>query len=307
MNEGIDLRRLRYFVCLADELHFGRAAERLCIAQSLLSQQIKQLEERLGVTLFHRTTRRTELTSAGETLLRHARNLLDGMDRAVAHTRAMSDAVTEKIVVGGVHMALSHAIPPILAEFRKSWPAVTVEVVPLSTGEQLRTLQSGKINIAFIRPTEQIGFMQMETVSREGFVAVLPKGHRLAEKSELALSDFAGEWMVGYAPVLGAYYSDIVMSALHRAGINPLVVMQCTHTTAIATQVASGLGVAIVPSWITSVHSPYLEFRPVPELPKAVALAVAWPSGETSLAVQDFIATARRVCAAQAPGVAEEG
>lgn len=87
MNEGIDLRRLRYFVCLADELHFGRAAERLGIAQAPLSQQIKLLEERLGVTLFHRTTRRTQLTSAGDTLLRHARDLLEGVDRAVAHTR----------------------------------------------------------------------------------------------------------------------------------------------------------------------------------------------------------------------------
>lgn len=297
MNEGIDLRRLRYFVCLADELHFGRAAERLGIAQAPLSQQIKLLEERLGVTLFHRTTRRTQLTSAGDTLLRHARDLLEGVDRAVAHTRATAGESSGRIMIGGTHVAMSHVIPRVLAEFRKIRPAVIAEVVPKGTAEQLRMLASGEINVAFIRPTDRAAFMQMETLTSEGFVAVLPKDHPLTEKPQLALADFAGEWLVGYAPVLGAYYSNIVLSELHRAGVNPRVVMQCTHTMAILTQVASGLGVAIVPAWISTVQSPLVEFRPVPELPKAVDLAVAWPSRESSLEVLEFVATARRVCA----------
>lgn len=297
MNDGIDLKRLKYFVCLADELHFGRAAERLGISQAPFSQQIKLLEERLGVKLFHRTTRRTQLTAAGETLLRHAGDLLDNMDRAVAHTRATAGDSSGRIVVGGVHVAMSHVIPPIIAEFRKTNPAVIVEVAPLGTAEQLRKLEKGEVDVAFIRPSEKAAFMQMETLSSEGFVAVLPKGHKLAEKTELTLQDFAGEWMVGYAPVLGAYYSNIVLTEMHRAGVIPRTVMQCTHTTAIAAQVASGIGVAIVPSWIISVQSPFLEFRPVPELPKAVDLAVAWPSRENSLAVLDFVATARKVCA----------
>lgn len=297
MNDGIDLKRLKYFVCLADELHFGRAADRLGISQAPLSQQIKLLEERLGVTLFLRTTRRTQLTQAGETLLRHSRDLIENFDRAVAHTRATAGESAGRIVVGGVHVAMSHVIPPILAEFRAANPAVIVEVAPLGTAEQLRALERGEIDVAFIRPSERAAFMQMETLSSEGFVALLPKGHPLAEKSELSLTDFAGEWMVGYAPVLGAYYSNIVLTELHRAGVIPRTVVQCTHTTAIAAQVASGIGVAIVPSWIVSIQSPYLEFRPVPELPKAIDLAVAWPSRENSLAVLEFVATARRVSA----------
>ncbi len=297
MNTGIDLRQLRYFVCLADELHFGRAAERLGMAQAPLSQQIKLLESRLGVQLFQRTTRRTRLTSAGDTLLRHARDLLDGLDRAVAHTRAMAGETTGRIVVAGVHIALSHVLPAILAEFRQSWPAVIVDVVPLGTGEQLRTLETGEINIAFIRPTEQAGFMQMEVLASEGFLAVLPKGHRLCAKPALALRDFAGEWLVGYAPILGAYYANIVSTELQRAGVSPRVIQECTTTTAIATQVASGLGVAILPSWIANIHSPFLEYRPVTDLQGTIDLAVAWPTGETSPLVLDFIATARRVCA----------
>ncbi|MEO3997505.1 LysR substrate-binding domain-containing protein [Mesorhizobium sp. CAU 1732] len=301
MNTGIDLRQLRYFVCLAEELHFGRAAERLGMAQAPLSQQIRQMEERIGVPLFHRTTRRTRLTAAGQTLLRHARELLDSADRAVAHARAMAGETTGRIRVAGVNVALTHVIPPVLAEFRRLWPAVIVDVTPLGTGEQLRTLETGEINIAFIRPTERAAHMQLETILSEGFVAALPRGHRLAEKSEIALQDFVGEALIGYAPILGANYATIMMTALRKAGLQARVVQECTHTMAVATQVASGLGVAIMPSWIANIRSPYLEFRPVPELPRAIDLVVAWPTGETSPIVRDFIDTTRRVAADLAP------
>ncbi|TJZ90160.1 LysR family transcriptional regulator [Paracoccus gahaiensis] len=295
MNAGIDLRQLRYFVCLAEELHFGRAAERLGIAQAPLSQQIRAMEERLGVALFHRTTRRTRLTAAGETLLRHARTLLDGMERALAHTRAMASETTGRIVVAGVNMAMTHVIPPILSEFRKAWPAVIVDVVHLGTSEQLRVLETGDINIAFIRPTHQAAHMQVEPLLREGFVAALPRNHRLVAKTELALRDFEGEAMIGYAPILGANYSTILMGELRRAGLQARIVQECTHTLTMATQVASGLGIAIMPAWIQNIHSPYLAFRPVPELPRAVELSVAWPAGEASPLVLDFIAIARRI------------
>lgn len=294
MNNGLDLRQLRYFACLAEELHFGRAAERLGIAQAPLSQQIKLMEERLGVLLFHRTTRRTRLTSAGQTLLQHAHELLDGLDRAVAHTRAMADETAGRLVVAGVHMALSHVLPPILAEFQRVRPAVIVDVLPLGTAEQLRTLDTGEINVAFIRPTEQAAFMQVERLFSEGYVAALPLGHPLAARKSLRLKDFAGEWMIGYAPVLGTTYSTIVLEHLHRAGVYPRIVQKCTHTMSIIAHVGSGLGVAILPSWIANCGSPHVEFRPVPELPEAVELMLAWPSGDTRPIVMDFIDAARR-------------
>lgn len=295
MNTGIDLRQLRYFACLADELHFGRAAERLGIAQAPLSLQIRAMEERLGVKLFHRTTRRTRLTSAGETLLSHARSLLDGMDLAVAHTRAMAGETTGRITIAGVNMAMTHVIPPILAEFRKKWPAVIVDVKHLGTSEQLRTLETGEVNIAFIRPTEQAAYMEVETLLSEGFVAAMPKGHPLAAKSELSLREILAEPLIGYAPILGANYATLLRDAFRRAGLTARIVQECTHTTSVAAQVASGLGLALMPSWIRNIHSPYLEFRPVPELPRAIELVLAWPSGETSPMVQDFIATTRRL------------
>ncbi|TKT78350.1 LysR substrate-binding domain-containing protein [Aquamicrobium sp. LC103] len=295
MKHGIELRHIAYFACLAEELHFGRAAERLGIAQAPLSQQIKQLEGRLGTKLFHRTTRRVRLTSAGETFLWHAQEVLNNVDRAVSHTRAISGEQTGRIVVGGVHIAMSHFLPPIIAAFRRSYPAVIVDVMPLGTAEQLRTLESGKINIAFIRPTSETGFMQMEVLANEGFVAVLPRSHPLAAKADLSLRDFAGESMVAYAPILGASYNSVVMEALRAAGVHPMIVQEGLHTLSVTTLVAAGVGIAVVPSWVQHMVSPYLVYRPLVELPKTVELAVAWPAGETSAVVLDFISTSRRV------------
>src|SRR5690606_18365691 len=175
------------------------------------------------------------------------------------NTRAMAGEATGRIEVAGVNVAMTHVIPPVLAEFRKLWPAVIVDVAPLGTAEQLRTLETGEINVAFIRPTERAAYMQVETIMSEGFVAALPRGHRLASKSEIALRDFLGESLIGYAPILGAKYATIMMNALRKAGLQARLVQECTHTMAVATQVASGLGVAIMPSWIANIRSPYLE------------------------------------------------
>lgn len=295
MKNSIELRHLAYFKCLAEELHFGRAAERLGIAQAPLSQQIRQLEDRLGTQLFHRTTRRVTLTAAGDTFLNHAKDILNEVDRAVAHTRSISGEQTGTIVVGGVHIALSHYLPAIIAEFRRSYPAVIVNVVHLGTGEQIRTLESGTINVAFIRPTSIAGFMQTETIAHEGYVAALPRAHPLATKPEIGLADFAGEPMVAYAPTLGASYYNRVMDALADIGIRPRIVQSEMHTLSVITLVASGIGVAIVPSWVRTISSPYVVYRPLDELSPDVELAIAWPRGETSPIVQDFVETSRRV------------
>lgn len=297
MKSDIELRHLTYFACVADELHFGRAAERLGIAQAPLSQQIRQLEERVGAKLFHRTTRRVTLTSAGETFLGHAQDILRSMHRAVSHTRSISDVQTGTITVGGVHIAMSHYLPPIIAAFRQDYPAMTVNVVPLGTAEQLRTLEGGTINVAFIRPTTTTSFMQVEPIAREGFVAVVPRTHRLAQQERVRLADFAGEPMIAYRPILGASYNRTALDALRAIGIAPRVVQEASHTLSVVTLVAAGLGIAMVPSWVRTMRSPHVVHRDLEDLPRDVELAVAWPRGETSPVVLDFVETSRRVAA----------
>ena len=295
MKYGIEFRHLHYFACVAEELHFSRAADKLGMAQAPLSQQIRQLEERLGKPLFRRTTRHVELTPAGEIFLRHALEILGGLDRAVTHTRSISGEDSGTISVSGVHVALSHVLPPVIAEFRKQYPAMTVDVQVLGTAQQLELLQSSKIQVAFIRPTNPAGFLKTEHILQEGFVAALPRNHRLAEKNDLTVKDFAGEPLITYAPLVGASYYHAIMDALRKAGVYPVIVQEVTHTLAIGTLVAAGVGIAIAPSWLAHNPSPYVVYRPLNDIPAEVELLVAWRAEEKSKIVLDFIEITRRL------------
>lgn len=295
MKYGIEFRHLQYFACVAAELHFSRAADKLGMAQAPLSQQIRQLEERLGTPLFRRTTRRVELTPAGEIFLRHAQEILSGIDRAVTHTRSISGEDSGTIYVSGVHVALSHVLPPAIRQFRKRYPAITVDVQVLGTAQQLELLQSGKIQVAFIRPTNPAGFLKTVHILQEGFVAALPKDHRLAQKADLTIKDFAGEPIITYAPTVGASYYHAIMDALRRAGVYPVIVQEVSHTLAIGTLVAAGVGIAIAPSWLAHNPSPFLVYRPLNDIPPEVELLLAWHADEKSKIVLDFIETTRRI------------
>lgn len=294
MKYGIEFRHLHYFACVAEELHFSRAADKLGMAQAPLSQQIRQLEERIGTRLLLRTTRSVKLTPAGEIFLRHAVEILGGIDRAVTHTRSISGEDSGKIYVSGVHVALSHVVPRIIAEFRKKYPAMQVDVQLLGTANQLEMLQSGKVQVVFIRPTNPAGFLKTDHLLKEGFVAVLPTHHRLAGKEALCVKDFAGEPVITYAPTVGASYYHVIMDAFRRAAIYPMVVQEVSHTLAIATLVAAGVGIAIAPSWLMHNHNPHLVYRPLPEIPEEVELVVGWQANEKSKPVLDFVEFARQ-------------
>lgn len=295
MKYGIEFRHLAYFVCVAEELHFSRAADRLGMAQAPLSQQIKQLEDRLGTKLFQRTTRRVKLTPAGEIFLQHALEILGGIDRAVTQTRSTGDENSGSIVVSGVHIAMSHVIPPIIATFRKKYPRVTVDVLPVGTADQLELLLSGEVHVSFTRLTNPTRSIRMEHLLTEGLVAVLPKEHRLAHKPDLNIKDFAGEPIIAYAPTVGASYNRVVMDAFRRAKLYPMIVQEVSHTLSISTLVAAGIGLGIAPSWVRHTVSPYLSYRSLEELPAAVDLVVAWRSEELSQIVLDFVETARSI------------
>lgn len=301
MKYGIEFRHLQYFACVAEELHFSRAADKLGMAQAPLSQQIRQLEERLGTPLFRRTTRHVELTPAGEIFLRHALEILAGIDRAVTHTRSISGENSGTISVSGVHLALSHVIPPVIADFRKRYPAMTVDVQVFGTAQQLELLRSNKVQVAFIRPTNPAGFLKTEHVLQEGFVAALPKDHRLAQKCDLTVKDLAGEPLITYAPLIGASYYHAIMNAFRRAGVYPVIVQEVTHTLAIGTLVAAGVGVAIAPSWLAHNPNPHVVFHPLGDIPAEVELLVAWHAEEKSKIVLDFIEMTLRVSSRKGP------
>src|SRR5580700_1613600 len=193
----MELRQLRYFIAVAEELHFRRAAERLHMSQPPLSQQIRALEDELGFTLLTRTRRRVELTPAGEAFLRAARALLSELDGAVATARRIDAGQTGRLRVGFVGSALLSIVPGTVERFRSSRPGVAIELRERSTVDQLRAVAAGVIDVGLVRPPiEDEAGLRAETVLRERTVAALPVGHPLAALQRVPMRRLAAEPLV---------------------------------------------------------------------------------------------------------------
>jgi DNA-binding transcriptional LysR family regulator len=297
MKQRIELRHLEYFVHVAEELHFGRAAERLGMAQAPLSQQIRQLEDRLGATLFRRTTRQVSLTPAGELFLERAKQLLAQAEGAVADIRAASHSPLGRIVVGAVFAVQFRFLPGMINAFRIRYPRVEVDLTIATTAELLRELQGGRINLAFIHPPAAPGPLEIETIAHEGFVALLRRDHPLAGRAPLTLADLADEAFVIQRAALGASYHHLVLERCRAAGFRPRVVQETSSVANVAVLVAAGVGVAVVPERATLMPLPDLVHRPLAELPRSIPVAVAFPGGDLPPVIRHFIDIGRKVAA----------
>src|SRR3954453_15892050 len=190
----MELRHLRYFVAVAEELHFGRAARRLQLAQPPLSRQIQGLEQELGVRLLERTKRHVELTPAGKVFLEHARKLLTEADHAVAAARRAARGEIGRLAIGFVGAATYSALPELLRVFHTRFPDVELVLYEMTSAHQHDALREGRIEVGFVRPAIPDDTLARRVARGEPLVAALPAGHRLARRDEpIPLSDLAGE------------------------------------------------------------------------------------------------------------------
>src|SRR5262245_31720636 len=227
----MEFRHLRYFVAVAEELHFGRAAARLGIAQPPLSQQIRQLEQELEVTLFTRTKRRVELTQAGHMFLDDAREVLARAERAVRTAQRAGRGEIGQLAIGFVPSADLDILPRVLSVWRTSCPDVEVTLHELLSGAQVAAQHAGTIQIGFLRlPVDETGLL-IEPIQREPLLAALPRTHRLAGSPSVRLGDLAGDTMVLFTRDVAPGYYDVFIAACRRAGFTPRLL----HTVSIQT------------------------------------------------------------------------
>lgn len=282
MNCDLELRDLRSFLAVAEELHFRRAAERLRIAQPHLSHRIRRIEERLGVKLLERTTRSVRLTPAGEQFLQRSRYALTQVEDAVASTRKFAAGRAGQLNVGFTAPAGFHILPTVLAEFRSLHPNVGLSLTYGGTAAQVRELVEGRIHIGFLRLPAHSRRLSTLTLSREGFVAALPRANPLAARASLRLEDLANEDFVLFTPVLGVDFQEHVIGYCHRAGFAPRVAYEAADTNAVIGFVAAGFGVAIVPDYTRHISHPKVVFKSLCEIPALVDLGVAWLTDDPS-------------------------
>ncbi len=272
----LESRDFQYFVAVGEELHFQRASVRLQVAQPNLSQHIKRLEARLGVTLLKRTTRTVQLTPAGEEFLARSRFLLAQMQKAVAATHQAVEGQTGRISVGYTPTVARELLPSVLQKFKQRYPEVAVELTQANTEEQVKRLAQGVLNIGFVRLPVQTRRVDTQIIGQERLVAALPHMHALATRSALALEDLAGEDFVYFSPILGVEFQEHAISYCQRAGFAPKLVQSATDTESVLAYVAAGFGVAILPAYVSTQNHPRVVFHPLREIPAVVNTALAW-------------------------------
>ncbi|WP_145141287.1 LysR family transcriptional regulator [Pseudomonas duriflava] len=247
----MELRHLRYFVAVADELHFGRAAELLGISQPPLSQQIQALEQEVGARLFDRTNRRVSLTEAGRLFLDEARLVLAQADKAADVARRAQRGELGELQVGfTVSAPFVSTVPRSIFAFRQRFPSVHLALQEMSSREQTEALVEGRLQVGLIRPiTLPEGVVAVELFS-EPLVAVMRSDHPLAQGSEdgLMLKDLAEEPFVYFPRTYGTGLYNQLISLAQRAGFSPNIVQEARETTIIIGLVAAGLGVSILPA-----------------------------------------------------------
>ncbi|WP_353065463.1 LysR substrate-binding domain-containing protein [Tunturibacter psychrotolerans] len=263
MSEQIELRHLRYFLAVAETLHFSRAARRLGMAQPPLSQQIKRLEQLLGHALFERTTRGVKLTPAGQLLARRARSTMEKVGEDLAQVRRLGRGEEGTLTVGFSGSVMFTELPAAIQSFRRRYPKVELRLRELVTSAQIAALLNGQIDLAFLRDGDPTEGIRITTLLKEKYVAVLPEAHSLARRRTLSIKALAGEPFVMFARRMGPLAYDRTIACCERGGFSPNIVQDAPQWLTLVRLVAAGLGVSLAPACVARVAMPGAVYREV--------------------------------------------
>ena len=286
----MDLRHLRCFVAVAEELHFGRAAERLHLSQPPVSLAIKELEGELGVTLFERTSRRIALTRVGEEMLQDARAALASSEALKRRARDTAEGQVGALTVGFISLAAYAFLPPSLRRFTEDYPRVKVALQEGMTDRILEDLQEGRLDLGFgFLTPEQPEALARQTVLREPLVVALPAHHRLASRKSIDITELAEEHFLGFERYYGPLMFDAIVATCMRHGFSPrLFPARQMHT--IVSLVAGGIGVALVPASVMALRREGVVYRPMLGEKTFVETCAFWRRDDRSPLLQAFMA-----------------
>src|SRR5882672_1504726 len=290
-----EMWQLRYFIAVAERLHFGRAAAALHISQPPLSRAIRALEEQLGVVLLARSRRRVELTPEGARFLGEARRVAGQLERAVSELRGMASGERGRLRIGFVSLADFGVLPGLLKAYKASQPGVALALREMLSPEQAAALAAGELDFGLLLPPVA-GAEELEhlVVQRERFVAALPSRHRLARGGgKLPMSALAGEAFVMVPRDIAPGLYDIVTALAARAGFSLNVTQEAIQMQTVVSLVSSGLGAAIVPGSLANLGRRGVVYREIADPHPRLDLWLAWRRGALGAAGREFAAQAR--------------
>lgn len=272
----IELRHLRYFLAVAEELHFRRAAERLFISQPGLSRQIAQLEDLLGVTLLHRDKKRVSLTPAGEFLKSECEQLFIHLERSYQQVGLIGEGRSGEIRVGFLGSAMQQVIPELLLGLKAQFPDIKTSLEEMSNQAQVAAIKKEQLDIGFVRLQSVPQGLELRPVHQDTFSLVLPKGHAGAGTRSPRIEDFSSEDFILFGQDYSQYYYDTVMGICEQAGFQPKVSHRSVHAQTIFKLVENGLGISIVPTSLQQGFDMAVEFIELRDIPQRAILSVVW-------------------------------
>jgi len=290
----MDIRQLRYLVALAEERHFTRAAEREHIAQPALSQQIRRLEEEVGIALVERTTRRVAMTEAGRVLVGRARRILSELNAAEAELQSLRGIQTGHVSVGAMHTMGPVDVSLALAIFHERHPGVELTVREQSSEELAEMLREDELDLAFLSVTERIEShgLGLHLLVSEELVVILPPTHPLRARSGVRMAELAGEQFISYRQ--GARLRELLEHAAREANFDPQVMLESNESQRIRRLVARGMGVAILPRSDTAGPGADVVVVALTEPALSRDITLAWRQGRRHApAVAEFMGVAR--------------
>jgi DNA-binding transcriptional LysR family regulator len=283
------LAQLTGFVAVAEELHFGRAAERLHLTQPPLTRQIQALERELGVELFDRLGRGIRLTPAGRSFLRDARRLLHEADSAALAVRRIPTGEAGSVVVGFTAASAPGVLGPLLQSARAALPQVDIVLRELVTADQLDALSGGQLDLGLARPPVTRDELSSREIWCEDLVAALPPGHHLTGRDRLAVPDLDGENLVMWSPSEARYFHELLVSLFRAAGVSLHYRQHLAQVHSILALVGAGVGIGLVPA--SAAHYTGVEIRPLTTTdPQPVRLHAVWRTDNDNPALHALMA-----------------
>jgi DNA-binding transcriptional LysR family regulator len=283
-----DLRQVRAFLCVAEELHFGRAAERLSMTQPALSRTIRDLEAAIAVRLFERSTRRVRVTAAGEAFAAECRLAVGHLQLAAHAAKGAAQGRSGRLRLGYMDFAINGRLPAILQAFRASVPGVSVDLEYLPTVAQQAALLEGRIDIGFMIGRFEAHRVANLPVDEDDFVALLPEGHRLASREALRLADLAHEpFVIGSEETFSSFRTRL-FDLCHRAGFFPDIVQEASNSSGIFGLVAAGAGITVYAGCARNVQRRGVVVRPLTGVKDRIPIYAAWLEDHPSEALRRF-------------------
>jgi DNA-binding transcriptional LysR family regulator len=289
MSNQTEFRHYKYFLAVAEKLHFRKAAEQLFISQPGLSRQIKQMENDLGIKLFERHNRKVELTKAGEYLQKELSDNFKRLDDIVSRAKLLNDGVDGNLKFGYVGSAMQKVIPELLLKFGKKYPNVLINLTEIDNKNQIQALLNQKIDIGFVRMERVPRELNIKPFFEDTFSLVLPKAHKINASNFYNLLQLKDEHFVLFDASYSESYYEKVMQIFDDSGFTPLVSHSTVNASSIYRLVENNLGVSIVPTSLKSGYDLGIKFIELLDIPQRTTLKIVWNKNNSNPILNNFL------------------